>query len=758
MSDGRVKKLPLHHMTGGECNPHDSYAHTDYETARRRASDLGVQVGFVITEQDPLFFVDIDDGRPDPDSPWRPECQDIIDRFPGAFTEVSQSGTGLHIIGSSQPIEGERRCSAPAGDTSFDSLFTKLRFVALTFRDTTGHVTTDCTTAVHALVDERLRDAASGGGQAPEWTTEPRIGTGGMSDSETIERALLARSASAVFGNRASFKDLWEANIPALVAAFPDDHDPTLHDASKADAALAQHLAFWTGCNCEQIRQIMNQSALVRPKWEDRGEYYLPRTIMRACARQSDCYVTVVPVPPPSIATCPITGDYVEPPEMDDGAGPGGAPAGTLRAGLQYLTPTQQQELFRGCVYSREDHRILMPDGTMLQPPQFRAHFGGYIFSLDSQNDKTTRNAWEAFTESQAVHFPKVVGTRFSPLEPYGSVDPATGRVNTYAPHVPRTTPGDAGPFLRHLELLLPDAGDREILLSYMAACVQNVGTKFQWCPVIQGTQGNGKTALCKPLEYALGERYCHQQDPDDLTNSFNGWVEGKLMIFVEEIRTGGKRDVANRMKPLITNDRIQIHRKGVDQKTGDNRANFMMFSNYRDAVMKTQDDRRYCVLYTNQQSVRDLDRDGMTDNYFHSLYEWLRGDGCAIVAHYLLNREVTVRIDGRSPKSSSTEAAIAESQGFVEQTLLEAVDNEELGFRGGFINTKIANGLLSGRGRKMSPRGLANALNNIGYVKSGKKIQVDGERFTPYVLENSNLVGESSEFLSSAYIKSHTL
>jgi hypothetical protein len=66
---------------------------------------------------------------------------------------------------------------------------------------------------------------------------------------------------------------------------------------------------------------------------------------------------------------------------------------------------------------------------------------------------------------------------------------------------VPINTPrkaGDAGPFLRHLAKLLPDERDRSILLAYMAASIQHKGVKFQWAPLIQGAEGNGKTLLTR--------------------------------------------------------------------------------------------------------------------------------------------------------------------------------------------------------------------------------------------------------------------
>ena len=171
--------------------------------------------------------------------------------------------------------------------------------------------------------------------------------------------------------------------------------------------------------------------------------------------------------------------------------------------------------------------------------------------------------------------------------------------VNVYVPCEGERIKGDVSMFLKHVALLLPNERDREIFLSYLAACVQFPGVKFQWCVLLQGTEGNGKTLFYYVLAYALGERYAHLPNAAEITNPFIGWIEYKLIIGIEEVHTAGRQDVADALKTWITNKRIEIHGKGQDQRTGDNRANFLMFSNHKDAVLKTERDRRYCVFYT---------------------------------------------------------------------------------------------------------------------------------------------------------------
>ncbi|MDO9009133.1 MAG: phage/plasmid primase, P4 family, partial [Thiobacillus sp.] len=96
----------------------------------------------------------------------------------------------------------------------------------------------------------------------------------------------------AAFEGKASFADLWTANVEALGRTYPAEGRP--YDASSADAALAQCLSFWTGKDCGRIDRLMRQSALNRDKWE-RADY-LPRTILGAVARQEEVLTDRAPV------------------------------------------------------------------------------------------------------------------------------------------------------------------------------------------------------------------------------------------------------------------------------------------------------------------------------------------------------------------------------------------------------------------------------------------------------------------------------
>jgi len=172
------------------------------------------------------------------------------------------------------------------------------------------------------------------------------------------------------------------------------------------------------------------------------------------------------------------------------------------------------------------------------------------------------------------------------------------------------------------------------------------------------------------------------------------------LFIGVEEIFVADKREITEALKPIISNDKVEIQSKGMDQYTGDNFANFLMCSNHKDCMHVKVDSRRYAMLYTAQQSLSDMERDGMIGDYFPKLYDWLRGDGYAIINKYLRTYKIMDEYNPatqchRAPKTTSTGESIILSRGRVEQEIEEAIDEGQKGFAGGWVSSLMLDALI---------------------------------------------------------------
>lgn len=686
MIEGRkVPCLP----DGTVCDAHDPANHTDYATAKTAADILGIGVAFDIRAEDGLFFLDLDKCREG--EGWRADAQAIYLSFNGAIGEMSQSGQGLHIIGRCDPSKLADRRNKWDGWLEF---YTDQRFVAFGstgWQVIGGGAATDrnWTDQLLKLVPQREHLGELPGGVDPAYT-------GPKDDDQLIALMLASKGgAGAAFGQRATVAQLWNADPMVLPRLYPAySGEAGAFDHSSADMALMLQLAFWTGKDMPRMDRLFRRSALMREKYEKRADYRRDtiQGAARLCGKVYDR-----PAPAPAVAG----------------------------AADVYLTVPEMQEHFRGCVYVSDVHRVLVPDGAMLKPEQFNARYGGHEFQMMPDNTKRTTKAFEALTENRATRFPQALRTCFRPDLAPGLILPDYS-VNVYRkPDVPMRA-GDVSPFLDVLARLLPVQRDRDILVAYMAAAVQYPGVKFQWAPVLQGTEGNGKTAVFSCVAYAVGRQYTHQPKAKQIGGQFNKYLEYKVFILVEEIHMNGRREILDDLKPLITNNEIELEGKGADQRMIQNTANWAFCTNHKDAVLKSVNDRRYAVFFTAQQSAADLVRDGMSGNYFPKFWNWLRGDGYSAVAHYLMNYQIPDDLNPagachRAPETSSTAESIEASRGGVEQEIVEAAQNNTAGFRGGWISGWALEKLLRERGVRIGRNKYGDILAGLGYKHVGR-------------------------------------
>lgn len=701
--NGKNEKIPLDYRTRLAGNPHNPNAWLDCDTALALAKKWGrdYEIGFVLTDNDPFFFLDIDGCINNTQTGWNEIATTLLTVFTGAAVEVSSSGTGLHILGTGK-LE---KHSCRNKDFSLE-LYTTKRFIALTGLQAMGNISHDCTSVLPWLIDNFFpyRENESG----HEWTTEPCKEWRGNKDDDELLARMLRSSSGAIFRDGVQFHHLWNADAEQLTKSYPANKDDHLYDASAADAALAQRLAFWTGNDCERIRGFMLKSALKRDKWE--REDYLPRTIQSACGRQKEW---LCDKPPEKII---LSINHSQEP----------LPKPMLVQGNTYLNIEQQIDHFTGCIYVADEHQILIPGGHLLNPERFKVMYGGYEFPMDLVNQRVIRNAWECFTESQAFRAPRADGLGFYPNLPYGKIlDKESKRiVNGYWPIYTSCEDGDVTPFLNHLQLLFPDEIDRLILTSYLAATIQYKGVKFTWSPVIQGVQGNGKTFITQCIAHCIGDRYTHYAKAPEIDNRFNAFMAKNIIIAVEDIYVPDSRlQIYETLKPMITGEKQEIEAKHGEKITRDVCANFIINTNHKDGIRKTQDDRRYAPFFSAQQNVDDLRKSGMFGNYFPNLFQWAKNGGFSYIHYYLANFEIPNEYNPatqcrRAPLTSSTENAIAHGIGSIEQEILEAIAKDTPGFKQGWISSSAFEKLLYDIGaiRKIPQNKRRDVMKRIGY------------------------------------------
>ncbi len=282
---GKATKVPVNPATGSYASATDAETWTDFATARAYADSSANGVGFVFTAADPIVGVDLDDCRDPDDGTLTDWAQDIVERL-DSFTEVSPSGTGVHVLVEGELPDGRNR----HGDVE---LYDDARFFTVTgdqLSETPGALESrqETLTAVHA---EYVMPDDAGGGASTDADSEatadavdasgPAIdGAASGPGNDLGDEELLSRARSATNGEK------FERLCVGDTSGYPSQ--------SEADMALCSLLAFWTGGDPDQMDRLFRESGLVRPKWDEPhfadGATYGERTIERAIAGTDEFY------------------------------------------------------------------------------------------------------------------------------------------------------------------------------------------------------------------------------------------------------------------------------------------------------------------------------------------------------------------------------------------------------------------------------------------------------------------------------------
>ena len=389
---------------------------------------------------------------------------------------------------------------------------------------------------------------------------------------------------------------------------------------------------------------------------------------------------------------------------------------------------------FKDCFFIKRMGKILS-DGRFMDSTQFNGSFGGKQFIITSTG-KITDEPWKAALRSTCYTIPKVDHVRFLPdRKTFEIIPDSLGRngLNTYVPAIIKSKQGDVSLWLDHVARILPVEADRRILFEFLAHAVKFPGYKIPWAPMIQGAEGIGKTVFREVLENALGDVYVYNPKAPELVASgskFNAWMRSKLMIIVDEIKIDERRELIEILKPMITDKRVEVQSKGVDQDMEDNVSNWLFFSNYRDAIPVNQNGRRYSIFYSCLQSEADILNAGMGKVYFDKIWNWLRTGGVEAVTHWLMTYPIERgALPVRAPETSSHTEAIAISRSPIEVVIADCIADELPGFRGGYISTIAVIQKIKAAGiRTPALRTVQNCLETMGFVSLGRAQRAHGQ------------------------------
>lgn len=360
---------------------------------------------------------------------------------------------------------------------------------------------------------------------------------GPTNDDDLLLRMLDGKSPAAAFGARCPVDRLFPGD-PAARDEFYGGDD------SAIDAAVFQHLAFWTGCDAARMERMARRTIWVRDKW-DRPDY-LPRTIGKACSLQVEVFNCRGKSP---VVIDHGTGQIVSPSDLM-----------WLNRAQQSSTGAVQPNLANVALGLREDTALAgafafdeMARTVILTRPIFRQN--GTLATIGATPRPVTDDDAAALTE-----WLQIAGMNRLTVQTVQQAVDLVARENGFHPvrdYLNRLT-WDGVPRVDNWLSHYAGAPDRpyeravgRMFLVGMVARIAQPGAKMDHTLILEGKQGVGKSTLCKIL---AGDRYFTDNLPDITRKAADAsmHLRGKWLVELAELDAMSRAE-ATALKAFMT-------------------------------------------------------------------------------------------------------------------------------------------------------------------------------------------------------------
>ena len=280
----------------------------------------------------------------------------------------------------------------------------------------------------------------------------------------------------------------------------------------------------------------------------------------------------------------------------------------------------------------------------------------------------------------------------------------------------------------KHFDMLIPEAAERELLLDWIAYCVQFPREKITWSPLLHSVDGAGKSWVAGLLACMLGGDNVRSISGENLKEDKTSWAEGRKVVVIEEVRLHGnsRYDVLDKMKPYVTNASVPVRRMHTDVYEIINVTNYLMFTNYDDALPINQNDRRYFIIRCSLQTRAQIERFmAANPGYFTALFDATTYSG-DVLHHWFQTRRISDEFQPKGHAPHTIAKDLMREAGEADDTLSELEDAINQG------EPDMCDELLNGSklrgefGLGLSTRQFGDLMKRAGFVLIGK-FRMDG-------------------------------
>lgn len=302
------------------------------------------------------------------------------------------------------------------------------------------------------------------------------------------------------------------------------------------------------------------------------------------------------------------------------------------------------QELFalnQEVVYVRDPGVILnMEDLRRISPRAFTDHaYSTRIYYEEQVSDKGTKMV-ERSAAKEWLKWPHRAEVARVTYEPGGDRITRRNELNVWAGWGADPEPGDITPWKELLDFIFgPKNPHRKWFEQWCAYPLQYPGTKLYSSPVVWGRKhGTGKSLIGYTLGKIYGKNFTEISD-QNIHENHNEWAENKQFVMGDEITSGDKRGIADRLKSMITRQLLRLNPKYVPSYTVPDRINYYFTSNHPDSFFLEDDDRRFFI-----HEVKGIP---MPVQFYKNYEKWMGkddvvGPGIPALFAYLLNVDLS--------------------------------------------------------------------------------------------------------------------
>lgn len=198
-------------------------------------------------------------------------------------------------------------------------------------------------------------------------------------------------------------------------------------------------------------------------------------------------------------------------------------------------------------------------------------------------------------------------------------------------------------PFLDYIYEVIAD-GDADMatwVLDWIADMLQKPASKPGTALVLVGPQGAGKTFLGEHvIAPIIGKSHSVQMNSiEQLTNKFNMLADNKVFVQCDEAVHSYQKDVAARLKSIITDETMTVEPKNVNAYKKPNHMHFLFTSNEENTAIfidPTPYERRFTVQKVSASRCSDIE-------YWTFMHKWIE-IARPKVMRWLLDRKYTKR------------------------------------------------------------------------------------------------------------------